>query len=48
MITYGSWWWMPVRVGAEREEMKLSERICVLAMGGMLMLLTLMTLGFGA
>lgn len=39
---------MPVRVGAEREEMKLSEKICVLAMGGTLLMLTMMVLGFGA
>jgi hypothetical protein len=37
---------MPVRVGAEREEM--TEKLVAIAMGGMLMLLTLMTLGFGA
>lgn len=39
---------MPVRVGAEREEKTMTEKLVAMAMGGMLMLLTLMTLGFGA
>ena len=41
-------WRMPVRVGARKGRMKLSEKLCVLAMGGTLLMLTMMVLGFGA
>ena len=37
--------WLPVRADVERVQMK--DIIFITVMGGMLMLLTLMTLGFG-
>lgn len=40
-------WWIPNRADTRKETMKRNEIIFTLSMGGMLLVLTMMVLGFG-
>ena len=41
-------WWIPNRADTRKGKMKRNEIIFTLSMGGMLLVLTMMVLGFGA
>ena len=49
MISYPQFllWWIPNRADTRKGKMKLNEIIFTLSMGGMLLMLTMMVLGFG-